>query len=79
MVWTGRIKKFLKVISRLSCLALETVLGGNNKFLVATIRCLVIVIINSNRDLLGVLLLAPLPTALGGAPRLPPWTVFLSL
>jgi hypothetical protein len=80
MIWTGRIKKFLKVISGLLVLALEITHGGSGVLLVRGIHLLVIIIVvaGSNGDPprhhfcpfwlpLG-LLLAPLLAALGSAP-----------
>jgi hypothetical protein len=90
MIWTSHFVKFLKVIVRLSRLVLEIVPGDRDILLIGAIYFHVIIIIaGSNCDLLGapllppfllslVLLLAPLPGALDGAPRLPPGTVFPS-
>jgi hypothetical protein len=91
MVQAGRLKKLLKVICMLQCLALEVALGGGNVFLIRIINLLVIVILvtaSKNCDLLGrcfgplllplTLLFAPLSAALGGAHRLPPGTTFPS-
>jgi hypothetical protein len=91
MVWAGRLEKLLKVINRLSCLALEVMLDGSAMLLVRVISLLVVIafiIASSICDPLGhhfgplllplALLLVSLPVALGGAPRLSPGTTFLS-
>jgi hypothetical protein len=91
-VWVGRHEKILKLIGRLPRLAHEIKISGSDVFLLGVIRLLVVVIIViacSNYALSGAhhfcpfllplaLLLAPLPRALGGTPRLSPGTVFPS-
>jgi hypothetical protein len=84
IVWAGHLEKLLDVIGMLSRLVLEIVLNDSDVFLVRVIDLLVVVIIvvaSNNHDSLGshfgplipsvALLLAPLLTALGSAPRLP--------
>jgi hypothetical protein len=80
MIWVGHLEKLFKVIHRLPRLALEIALGGGDVFLTEVVNLLVVVIFvraSGNCNPLGcrfgphllslVLLLAPLPTALGGA------------
>jgi hypothetical protein len=82
VVWASHLEKFLKVINRLSRLALEITLGGSGVFLIGVTHLLAVVAIvvtaSSNCDALGrrfgpfllplELLLEPLLAALGGAP-----------
>jgi hypothetical protein len=81
MVRSGCFEKLLKVIGRLSHLVLDVMLGGGNKFLVKIVSLLVIVThvaVGSDYDMLGsplcplslplVVLFAPLPVTLSGAP-----------
>jgi hypothetical protein len=56
MVGVGSLEKLLEVIGRLSCLALEVVLGSSDVFLIRVISLLVVVkliIASSNCDPLG--------------------------
>jgi hypothetical protein len=91
MVWAGHLEKLLKVINRLSCLALEVTLDGSAMLLVRVISLLVVItfiIASSICDPLGAPLWPPLTTfgapfsvvagSLGGSPRLSPGTTFLS-
>jgi hypothetical protein len=67
MVWAGRLKRLLKVISRLSCPTLEIALNYTNMFLIGVISLLVVVIFiiaSGNYDPFGVPLWPP-PTAFG--------------
>jgi hypothetical protein len=88
MVWIVYFMKLLEAIGRLSRLALEITLGGSDVFLVRAVHFLIIIVIiaGSNCDPLGrhfcpfllslALLIVPLLAALGGAPQLPPGSVF---
>jgi hypothetical protein len=88
MVRAGHLKKLLKVICMLQCLALEVTLGDGNVFLINLLVIVILVTASKNCDLLGrrfgplllplTLLFAPLSAALGGAHRLPPGTTFPS-
>jgi hypothetical protein len=74
MFWAGHLEKLLKVISRLSCLALEITLSHSDVFLIGVIGLLIVVIdllivvifiaASGNCDLLGEPLWPP-PTTFG--------------
>jgi hypothetical protein len=90
MVWIGSFKKLLQVVVWLPRRALEIRLGGCDILLIGVVHFLVVIVIVAvcDCDLLGhcfcpfllplALLLASLPVALGGAPRLLPGTIFPS-
>jgi hypothetical protein len=84
MIGADHLKKLLKVISGLLCLALEVVLSSGNELLVRVICPFIVVtliVASSDCDSLGsllwpllfpmALLFAPLPAALSGTPQLP--------
>jgi hypothetical protein len=85
----GCLKKFLKVISRLSCLGLEIPLSDDDKFLIESLASLslspsssLVIVMTRWGHHFGPFLLplalffASLPATLGGAPRPSPGTAF---